>query len=185
MKKLFLIGFIVVSYLSATSQTKDTIGLNLPLKDNNIIYEGIVDVPGLSKDELYKNAKQWFVDYFKSSKDVIQNEERQDGEIIGKGIVFIYLKMFMQTDMLDDKMTIRIDCKDSKYRYRIYDSDIIWVANNQDNRAENILNKLLGTYKISNLPKSYCRKILENMNSETNETIKSLKKAMNLKPDNF
>jgi len=62
------------------------------MKDGRIVYEGIVETPNLAKMDLYNNAKQWFVDYFNSSKDVIQNEDKDQGRIIGKGIIFIYRK---------------------------------------------------------------------------------------------
>ncbi|MCC8426944.1 DUF4468 domain-containing protein [Mucilaginibacter sp. UR6-11] len=85
--KQLLIGLLFIA-IGAKAQNKDTLGLNIPIKDGHVVYEGIVEMPGKPKMDLYNNAKQWFVDCFKSAKDVIQNEDKDQGRIIGKGVIF-------------------------------------------------------------------------------------------------
>ena len=69
MKRMLFFVLILISTGEAFAQ-KDTTGLNIPVKDDNVVYERIVEIPGKSKADLYKNAKQWFVDYLKNSRDV-------------------------------------------------------------------------------------------------------------------
>ncbi|TSD62299.1 DUF4468 domain-containing protein [Inquilinus sp. KBS0705] len=86
MKKASIFIALIIICFEAKAQ-KDTLGLNIPIKDESVVYEGIVETPGALQKDLFKNAKQWFVDYFNSSKDVIQNEDKESGRIIGKGII--------------------------------------------------------------------------------------------------
>lgn len=180
MKKFLLIILLMPMYAFAQ---KDTTGLNLPYKEGRIVYEEIINVENKSKSDLLVNAKQWFVDYFKSSKDVIQNEDKETGRIIGKGILFFYAKTWAMSFKIDDKITIQIDCKDNKYRYRLY--DIITSSDYaRDSTPEEMVDKLSGAGK-SRYTKSLCRKILENLSLETKNTIASLKSAMATKSDSF
>ena len=39
----------------------------------------------VKKDDLYRNAKLFFANEFKSAKDVIQYDDRGEGKVIGKG----------------------------------------------------------------------------------------------------
>ena len=189
-KPLFITLLVIVSFYG---YAQDTVGLKLPIKEGRLVYEGIINTPSKSKMDLYNNAKQWFVDYFKSSKDVIQNEDKEQGRITGKGIIFIYLKSFGITHSYNDKITIQIDVKDDKYRYRIYDmvatvpsvyTDMTGTLPAHDFTPEDLIGKLTGTGKAS-FTKNQCRKLLESTNSETLSTIASLITAMNAKTDTF
>lgn len=184
MKNLIFICCI----LAATNcyAQKDTVGLKMPFKDGRLIYEEVVVVPERSKMELYKNTKQWFVDEFKSSKDVIQSEDKEDGKIIGKGIIPIYYNNWAGTAKCTDLITIQIECKDGKYRYKIYDmvlnSDVIGDFTPQDLitgiLGGNLNGKKMYTKKIS-------RAILLSIDDQTKSLVTSIKKTLSAKPDDF
>jgi hypothetical protein len=192
MKRLLFISLFIMVSLSSYAQ-KDTVGLNIPIKEGKIVYEGIIETPNKTKIDLYNNAKQWFVDYFKSSKDVIQNEDKDQGRIIGKGIIFIYWKALGMKGSYNDKITIQIDVKDGKYRYRIYDMVITTPASynsmlgeipSHDYVPEDMIGKLTGSGKFPTT-KNQCRNLLQSMDTETKSTIESLQKAMSAKSDSF
>jgi len=175
---------------------KDTVGLKLPVKDGRLVYEGIVNVTGKSKTDLYNNAKQWFVDYFRSSKDVIQNEDKELGRIVGKGIILLNIKYnFAYGRMWPDRITIQIDCKDEKYRYRIYDMTMTIPGEDlgtygyksaKEVTDTEILNRLTNSKdNKSSLTKGMCLKVVKQIDIETTNAIISLNKAMLAKPDNF
>jgi len=185
MKRILLIVFFITFSISSYAQ-HDTVGLHIPIKDSKIVYEGVIEVPERAKQELLNNAKQWFVDYFKDSKNVIQNEDKDQGRIVGKGIILIELNTY-------DKITIQIDCKDGKYRYRIYDMTGIipahydvWIGNVGESifLPEALINKLTVDGEAA-FTKNKCRKLLQSIGNETKSTIESLKKAMSAKPDDF
>ncbi|WP_345951326.1 DUF4468 domain-containing protein [Mucilaginibacter sp. PAMB04274] len=119
MKRLFtiLIAFISIQCLA---QSQDTTGLKIPYTEGKVIYEEVVDLNGINKQQLYYNARQWFIDYFTSSKAVIENEDKEQGRVIGKGTVNTTVSGFSSTTY-PTGLTVQIDAKDNKYRYKIYD----------------------------------------------------------------
>lgn len=98
---------------------------SLPKVDGQYEWTEVVQVDSsLKKDDLYRNAKMFFANEFKSAKDVLQYDDRAEGKVIGKGNFHIedlqntFLVIF--TDKRDVNFTIEIFCKDGKYKYRIY-----------------------------------------------------------------
>lgn len=91
-----------------------------PEKDGKIVYEEIIELPGVKKSTLYSNAKKWFIDAFKDSKEMILTDDKEGGQIIGKGSS-MYSEMFLLSTFRNRiGFTIQFDIKDEKYRYRIY-----------------------------------------------------------------
>ena len=66
------------------------LGLAIPaLKAQDVApltYSEVIQVDGVSKDELYNRAKQWFVATYGDATKVIQNEDKESGIITGKAI---------------------------------------------------------------------------------------------------
>lgn len=93
----------------------------IPFKDGSPHIERIVQLDSTyTKEMLYSNAKRWFAQVFNDANHVIQVDDRQGGEIIGKGYLAISWKyIFPETH--NQKFTISINVKDGKYRYKIYD----------------------------------------------------------------
>ena len=77
----------------------------------------VVDVPGVSKDELFVRASSWMVETFNSSKSVTQYSDKEAGIIKGKYVIdFPQLTAQGSCDA-----TITIECKDEKCRLIIDD----------------------------------------------------------------
>jgi hypothetical protein len=88
-----------------------------------LTFIGVVEVPGISNDELFIRGREWFNETFKSSKDVIQIADKETGELSGKGIMEakrIY-KYFGEERVciviINFSMSIWV--RDGKYRYEI------------------------------------------------------------------
>jgi|GEM_PF-925764 len=187
MKKTILMTLLAMLCLSATAQIKDTVGLNLPIVDGKIVYEGIVDIPGTTKNDLYQNAQQWFVDFFKSSKDVIQNQDKDNGLVVGKGMLDFNARVGLGMSMVQhNKLTVKIICKDNKYKYSVYDMILYPPEGNEKYSTpfDNLYGKLIGTVKIGGT-KSAIKDILKKNDIEVKKMIESIKMAMSKKPDNF
>ena len=121
MKKLIVLFLFPIFTLSAqTEYDYQYENLYLPKDEKgNVVYSDIVDVPGLSGDQLYTSARIWFLEKFKSSKDVIQYEEREAGIVAGNGIMTVddmALGYLIQTKI---SFSIRIETKDERFRYQI------------------------------------------------------------------
>ena len=111
MKKLILFISSVLIITSAFSQS-ETPKFNLHPKTGEIYYSEVIKAEGKSKDNLFLSAKTWFVDTFRSSKDVIQLIDKEEGVIIGKGRLNLK-KGFV-------KFSLKLSTKEERYQYKIY-----------------------------------------------------------------
>jgi hypothetical protein len=106
--------------------------LALPLfsysqKDSIVTYTDVVKVDNVSKDELYMRARAWLADAFNSSKEVLQVQDKETGELIGKGTMetsipwknFLYKGNFP----VISRFKFSIWVKENKYKYEITDID--------------------------------------------------------------
>lgn len=122
MKKILLILSITIATNSIAQKQKDTL-IALPSKDGKVFYDRIYQDSGFSKNDLYVKAKNAFLRLFPATKDVIQNEDKEDGIISAKGIFTFYEKggLLNQTWGVDMKATFNIIVKDGKYKIEIFD----------------------------------------------------------------
>ena len=111
MKKLILL-FILISSVGIAQVV-------FPKDENgNVTYAGTITVDSaLTKKELYSRAQEFFAKAFVSSLNVIQYQDKEEGEIIGKGNMSI--KVDGRESIL--KFTLSIYVKDGKYKYIITD----------------------------------------------------------------
>lgn len=119
MKKLLLILFLPAITIAQKGKTKS---FNiLPEVDGVVVYSGVITVDSsLSKIELFNRAKIWFVNEYKSAKDVIQMEDKDAGVIMGKGIAEVsYVMNFMASNYANIYHTVKVYVKDGKFKYEI------------------------------------------------------------------
>ena len=83
MKKIFIL--IIALFISLEISAQERLLGILPLKEGKVTYSDVVQLQGVSKDEMYRRVKLWFIESYNSSKDVIQLDDKENGEIIGKG----------------------------------------------------------------------------------------------------
>ena len=94
----------------------------LPLKGGTVTYEGVLEVDSVSAQELYLRAKRWFVEAYVSSNSVLQLNDSQSNELMGKGNTTAYCSIFtsrVRGVTIDHR--IHIQCKAGRYRYQISD----------------------------------------------------------------
>jgi hypothetical protein len=90
------------------------------------------------KDILYRNAKLFFAYISKSSKDVLQYDDREEGKIIGKGTIQInghqnvLLSAFSEIRITN--YTLEISCKEGKYKYRMFGFSSDYTYGQSDKR---------------------------------------------------
>lgn len=97
----------------------------------------VVDVPGVSKDELFVRASSWMVETFNSSKSVTQYSDKEAGIIKGKYVIdFPQLTAQGSCDA-----TITIECKDEKCRLIIDDPYDFRVKDIYSTRIVNMTQK--------------------------------------------
>ena len=88
-----------------------------------LTYTEIIQVNSISKNELYNRARLWFTTVYNSAKDVLQMDNKEEGQIIGKAIISYYPKVFVGSETTKGRInyTIKIFVKDGRYKYEITD----------------------------------------------------------------
>lgn len=127
---LFLIMLVLTSLISLP-QSKKTIALlkeiegQWQLDDNKFLsYQTVVDVPGITKDELFLRAENFFISYYnnsyKDAKDVIQTKDKEEGLIIGKAYwPDLYWAISLNDHYYGAYHYLRIDAKEGKARITV------------------------------------------------------------------
>jgi hypothetical protein len=110
MKKIVLVLLVLsVALVScATSGTPAT---------EPIVHSEVVDVPGVSQDDLFTRVNMWFVDAFKQAGSVIQFSDKGSGVVKGKyvgrqivtGIYFTELASTLTVEVRDGRYRISFD----------------------------------------------------------------------------
>lgn len=120
--------YILLLLPSLTFAQIDSTRLSLPVKDGKVVYELIIEQPTLNKLTLYGASKKWISDTFVNAKAVIQSEDANSGQIIGK--LYNGLEVFKNDKSIigrkfHTQCNVQIDVKDGKCRIRFY--NIIWL----------------------------------------------------------
>jgi hypothetical protein len=99
-----------------------------------ISYQEIVRVDSsVTKDVLYASAKDWFANAFRSAKDVIQMEDKENAKLIGKGNLTVSIPM-VGPDYSRVDFTVTIQAKDGRYKYTVTNF-VSFYGNLEDTKA--------------------------------------------------
>jgi hypothetical protein len=184
MKKLLIFAFLL--FAKNVFAQKDTVGLNIPLVNNTVAYERVYDVPNSSQNLLYSNARVWFAGTHPDGGNTrITLKDSVLLRVAGKASYAINVpyKVLWNTQYYTSNynFTVQIDCKDNKYRIRIYNiADGIASA---DEMVQSLIkSKLLtlgtgGVLSIKNL-----KQRLQILNNITGDLLSDVNKKM--KDDN-
>ena len=125
MKNLLLTLIISIIAISSYGQTKETelYKRELPVdsKTGLIAFTEVVEVKNISKNALYLRAREWFIDTYKSSKDVLQMDDKESGVLIGNAINTIYISSLGAKVKMELYYSIKISVKEGRYKYIITD----------------------------------------------------------------
>lgn len=159
MKKLI---FILVLIAGSKAKGQDKLLEILPLKDGIVTYSNVIEVEGANKEELFLRAKKWFAKTYKSAQDVIQLDDKESGELIGKGNSSI--SYYARKPTISH--TISISVKDGRFRYVITD---LFYSDIQGEK-----------FNIEEFPNSWFgkKKLFEAVDHEVNLIIKSIENGM-------
>jgi len=151
-----------------------------------IEYTEVVKVDSAPADVLYSRAKMSIAQSFKSAKNVIQNDDQVNKQILLKGNIsadYSWNPLAVCPAHIDFTMTVF--CKDNRYKFSIKPSEHIFGVGCKisGSGGGNLLNEKpdCGTF---NMPKSYWNEIKSNANAEFLMFIESFKKKMLTSTDN-
>ncbi len=117
----FLIGIILQFFSILVVAQNGTI--QLPLKDSLIVYEEVIYLKDslYPKEKIYLRAKTWLTNTFNDVKQVIQMEDKDEGRLIGKGLVTI-VPAVLNSPATYGNFTLQLDVKEGKIRYKFFDT---------------------------------------------------------------
>lgn len=119
MKNLLWVLFFLPIVGFGQNVQKDS--MLMPLLFDKVGIQKVIDVDSAKKNDLYIRAKLFFAEQFKSAKEVIQLDDKEQGIILGKGLTKIsYWNIFSKT-YEDLFFTLKFELKDYKFRYTISD----------------------------------------------------------------
>lgn len=111
---------LLLAIIPAVVFAQDPIMDNFPTKDSLIMYTEVVQVDStMTADQLYINAKKWLADAFKSSKAVIDTDDKEAKLIIAKSYIEKGHIKFISNPK--NWFILKIEMKDGRYRYSLYD----------------------------------------------------------------
>ncbi|MBW7942751.1 MAG: DUF4468 domain-containing protein [Candidatus Kuenenia stuttgartiensis] len=101
----------------------------IPLRDESPFYELVVNADGVTKQQLFSAARMTMIKLYKDAKEVIQSEDKQTGEIIGKGYSTFSINdtsyiAGSKTYMFKDYrmwFIVSLTVKDERYRIQIFE----------------------------------------------------------------
>ncbi|MGI4736112.1 MAG: DUF4468 domain-containing protein [Janthinobacterium lividum] len=184
MKKLVLIiGLLSTGPLAYTASAQVVNLALLPVDSTTrrITITQVVEVPGVSKTELYSRAREWFAKTFSSSKAVLEMDDREAGKLVGtfNGPLKLASGVGVGLDMLLWR-SIQVDMKDGKYRYTFTNFNIGAPTTPKDDarHAEQYLEPNKFNYDKEGKPKKMAGSIIETIQGRSESLAASLKAAM-------
>jgi hypothetical protein len=82
MRKAILFWLFCSLVVTSVSAQTDSIQKFFPMKENTVVYERIIDVEGADKAQLFKRAKLWALEAYKSQKAALQSEDKELGILV-------------------------------------------------------------------------------------------------------
>lgn len=109
----------VLSTLHSTGQK--LLGI-LPTEGGRVTYTEVVEVETATKDQLYRILRRWFAAAYRDSKNVIEIEDVENGEIFGKGNTkAVWMVTFYAEQPLTVWHSIHCEVREGRYKYTITD----------------------------------------------------------------
>lgn len=88
----------------------------MPMKDGKVVYEFVDSSIISQKDLIHNRARTWVANNFRDANAVIQLDDKELGELIGKGNF-----SWGMLDYATCYFTVSVSSRDNKYRFRFYD----------------------------------------------------------------
>lgn len=124
MKNIILIGIVWLAAISAKCQEivmkdiatlSDTTPITLT-KNGDVVFVNIVQVNGVTSQQLYTRGKLWGTDAFKVLNSVLQLDDNENKILIFKGYTEMPLKASFTTVPLQMHFTLKFYFKDNRYK---------------------------------------------------------------------
>ena len=133
MKRYFIIYLLALITLGAKAQS------DLFIEDNWKVVS-----TNNNKATLWGNLKRWISEEFSSYEYTVDMEDKEEGMIIVK--ISTYENYFLKFHGLHMYMSLQVEVKDNKYRYKIFNSNYQITRNNLYSTVNNMPSYLVNTF---------------------------------------
>lgn len=130
--------------------------------DKRIEYSEVIQVEKASKNDLFNAARLWFADTFKSSDKVLELDDRESGTLVGRGWMTVDNGGLATRQLWT---SIKIQCKEGRYKYTIYDIEQHYRAGNSMVSQDLENARLAKSPKIGGNEKRFKASIIEALQS--------------------
>jgi hypothetical protein len=99
-----------------------------PITDSERTFEKVIQAQGFKKDQIYDGSKAWIKENLRSSKGVIEFENKEAGTIVANGSMKYPCARFSclgKEDWVLD-FTMRVDVKDRRFKLLFSDLLVSW-----------------------------------------------------------
>ncbi|CAN5921909.1 hypothetical protein BH24BAC1_BH24BAC1_21750 [soil metagenome] len=176
---------------------------SLPAKEGQIYFEEVVELPpSAPKDSLYKAAREWLADYFKTAQPELQKEDRAAGELITRSDHHYQVSVGQNEQeagqnqqenpyIIHLQHTLHLVVKDGQYQYRLYDFtardeirnlNIVQELNPQQGQVREPRRRRSAkgnkNWEEAYMAASFRSKLLTGLEQEVKDMTQSLKSAM-------
>lgn len=88
-----------------------------------LTFEEVVQVPELTADEIYEQARMWFAESFINANNVLQVQDKEAGQLIGRGQFDYVSATFTASQGMNGYISflVKIFVKEGRYKYIITD----------------------------------------------------------------
>jgi hypothetical protein len=83
------------------------------------VYSKVVEVEGINKDELWQRVNDYFIYTYRSGKDVIQFQDKENGQIIGRGLFDTRVRSGLGLYDYDCWHILKVEVRDEKIRITV------------------------------------------------------------------
>jgi hypothetical protein len=104
----YLVGVLSVTVLASCASMPVA-----PMEDRSMQKVHEID---LTKNEIYDISLEWMARTFFDTKEVIEIRDKENGKIIGKGIIAFKGKIGWFSAQIPCRFTLTVEAKDNKYR---------------------------------------------------------------------
>lgn len=155
---------------------------------NALIFTEVIQVDNTSKEQLFDRAKMWFTTIYRSSSDVLQIIDKDNGQLVGKAAMTYHSSIFKGSEATkgDIRYQVSIFFKDNRYKYEF--TNFIHEGNSynstgaasfglitDENECPRKFNNIMAGTKWCN---NVWTDLKEKIDSEMKTTIESLKSQM-------
>lgn len=126
MKYAFALFLLISSFLASAQLTDfDFAGAgypDFPVDENTqmVSYSKVINVDGVSADELYELGLEWINTYFKNSSSVMQVKDKDNHHLEGKHSFYVMKDVkgnMVKGELIKYQFTIRF--RDGRYKYEV------------------------------------------------------------------